>query len=574
MITRILRQKGYPDKMAVEIETIAEEKTKSRLRLLIIFRVIIMTLFLGVAIFIDIKKTGFPVSVRTLNFLYFLIAATYLFSIGYIILLKIVKNLRLNIYLQLTADVLLTTLIVYITGSLRSNYSVLYPLIIIYSVIFLGRYGGLIIASAAGIFYGLLLDFEFYGLIPPFITLERSYDLAAEDVFIRILVHIVSFYILAFLASFVVEQEKKTRFLLQEKESAFNQLDLLFRSIVESVDTGVMTINLQGIIKTFNRAAEEITGMALAAVENRFIADILPEFAPHFDGGLIKERTKSRMEIKVKGNKKKEIHLGCSVSPLKDKNNKQIGTIIIFQDLTEIKEMERNLEKSKRLALIGEMAAGLAHEMRNPLASITGSIELLGHGRNLDDTDKRLMQIIFRSRDRLDSFIRDFLLLARPIPTVREVVNVNEIMEDVLENIKLSGDWISDITVNCSFSEKTLAYANREQIRQIIYNLVLNAVQAMKERGVLAVETKPINEFDDGGVEITIADTGCGIEEKNINDVFEPFYTNKEKGTGLGLTIVGRIVAGYGGKIKIESIPNHGTKCIIWLPGKKEMTVG
>ena len=557
--------------MAADIEATAEEKTKSRLRLLIISRVIIITLFLGVAIFIDIKKTGFPVSVGTLNFFYFLIAATYFFSIGYIQLLKIIKNIRINIYLQLGVDIILTTVLVYITGSLRSNYSVLYPLIIIYSVIFLGRYGGLIIASAAGILYGLLLDFEFYKLIPHFFTVEHSYDFTAEDVFIRILVHIVSFYILAYLASFVVEQEKKTRFLLQEKESAFNQLDRLFRSIVESVDTGVMTINLQGIIKTFNRAAEEITGFELAGVANRQLADILPEFVPYFNGGLIKESNKSRMEIKIRGAQKKEIHLGCSISPLKDKNDKQIGTILIFQDLTEIKQMEETLEKSKRLALIGEMAAGLAHEMRNPLASITGSIELIKQVRNLDETDERLMQIIFRGRDRLESFVRDFLLLARPIPATRELVDVNEITEEVLENIKLSGDWMNEITINCIFAEKMIAYANKEQIRQVIYNLVLNAVQAMKEGGVLTIKIQLIKHLNQEGVEITITDTGCGIEEKNLNQIFEPFYTKKDKGTGLGLTIVGRIVDGYGGRIKIESVLNQGTSCTVWLPGKKEI---
>jgi two-component system sensor histidine kinase PilS (NtrC family) len=556
--------------MTLDIETSTEEKTKSRLRLLIISRLVIISLFLGVAIFIDIKKTGFPVSVRTLNFIYFLIAATYFFSIAYILLLKIFKDLRINIYLQLAVDVLLTTMLVYITGSLNSNYSVLYTLIIIYSVIFLGRYGGLIIASAAGIFYGLLLDFEFYKLIPPISTVEHSYDFQAEDVFIRILVHIVSFYILAFLASFVVEQEKKTRFLLREKESAFNQLDLLFRSIVESVDTGVMTINLQGTIKTFNRAAEEITGFPLAHVENRPLGDIFPEFAPAFNAGIIKEQAKSRMEVIIKGKSQKNIHLGCSISPLKDKNDKQIGSILIFQDLTEIKLMEENLEKSKRLVMIGEMAAGLAHEMRNPLASITGSIQLLRQSLNLEDTDERLMQIILRGKDQLDSFVHDFLLLARPIPVTRELIAINEIMENVLENIRLSNEWRDGIIVNCTFAEKMTAFANREQIRQVIYNLVLNAVQAMTEGGVLSVAAQSKKQQDREGIEIRITDTGCGIEEKNLKDIFEPFYTNKDKGTGLGLTIVGRIVDGYGGRIKIESSINKGTSCSLWLPGNKE----
>jgi two-component system sensor histidine kinase PilS (NtrC family) len=444
-------------------------------------------------------------------------------------------------------------------------------LIIIYSVIFLGRKGGLIVASASGIFYGLLLDLEFYMLIPPISSVERDYTLNAGDVFVRILVHIVSFYILAFLASFVVEQEKKTRYLLEEKESAFNQLDLLFRSIIESVDTGVMTINLQGTIKTFNRAAEEITGFPLAGVENRKIADVFPELVQFFALEKIDQQIRNRMEVIVTGKKGKVINLGCSISLLKDKNDKQIGNILIFQDLSGIKLMEENLEKSKRLALIGEMAAGLAHEMRNPLASITGSIELLKQGLNLDGTDKRLMQIILRGKNQLESFVRDFLLLARPLPTSRELVDLNEVAEEVLENIKLTDDWTSAIKIVKVFSGEARAFADRKQVRQIIHNLVLNAIQSIEEDGVLSVETK-MAKLDDKKeyAEIKIADTGCGIEEKDLRKIFEPFFTNKDKGTGLGLTIVGRIVEGYSGKIKIESNINQGTVCVVWLPGKKE----
>jgi two-component system, NtrC family, sensor histidine kinase PilS len=559
--------------MTADIETSAEEKNKSRLRLLIIFRVVIITLFLGVAIFIDIKKTGFPVSVSTLNFLYFIIAATYFFTIAYILLLKIFKDFKINIYLQLAVDVLLVTMLVYITGSLRSNYSVLYTLVIIYSVIFLGRYGGMIMASAAGIFYGLLLDFEFYKVIPPISIVEHDSNFTAEDVFIRILVHIVSFYTLAFLASFVVEQEKKTRSLLQEKESAFNQLDLLFRSIVESVDTGVMTINLQGTIKTFNRAAEEITGFSLGAVKNRPIADIFPEFVTFFTAGIIKEKSKNRMEVMIKGKNEKKINLGCSISPLKDKQDEQIGSILIFQDLTDIKLMEETLEKSKQLALIGEMAAGLAHEMRNPLASITGSIELLRQSLKLRDTDERLMQIVLRGKDQLDNFVRDFLLLAKPIPVTHEIVDINAIAGEVLENIKLSRDWTSKIEIISSLDGKITTFANREQIRQALHNLALNAIQAMPEGGILSLATRSLQHHDKDVVEIKIKDTGCGIEEKKLAKIFEPFFTNKDKGTGLGLTIVNRIVDGYGGRIEIKSAINRGTICTVWLPGRQEIHI-
>lgn len=548
-----------------------EEKDKKRLRLLIIYRVVVITLFLGIAIYIDFNKKDFSASPSAIYLFYSIIVLIYIISIVYAFLLKFIKDLRFNIYLQLSIDVLLITFLVYFTGSASSNYSLLYTLIIIYSVIFLGRKGGLIVASASAISYGLLLDLQYYEIIPSFAFEGHDYKFTVGDVFVRILLHIISFYTIAFLASFVVEQERKTRHLLEEKETEFVQLDLLFRSIIESVDTGVMTINLQGLIKTFNRAAEEITGFSLRQIENRRIEEIFPEFNPFFSATNSSEHSKSRMEAIINGRRGKKIHLGCSISPLKDNNDKLIGDIVIFQDITEIKVMEDNLEKSKRLALIGEMAAGLAHEMRNPLASITGSIELLKQGVNLEETDKRLMQIVLRGKNQLDSFVRDFLLLARPIPVSRELVDLNEVIEEVFESMKLSKDWSGIIKIKKVFSDKAKTFANRVQVRQIINNLILNAIQAMPERGVLSVETELVKPDDKNEyAEMKITDTGCGIADDKLKKIFEPFFTDKEKGTGLGLTIVGRLVEGYGGKIKIESSVNIGTTCTVWLPVKKK----
>ena len=276
---------------------------------------------------------------------------------------------------------------------------------------------------------------------------------------------------------------------------------------------------------------------------------------------------KSRREVKIVGRDETKVHLGCSFSSLKDNYGKQIGHILIFQDLTEIKRMEENLEKSKRLAFIGEMAASLAHEMRNPLASITGSIQLLGQNARMEETDKRLMQIIMRGKDQLDNFVRDFLLLARPVPEVREQINVDEVAEEVIENIKMLNEWTEDIKILRAFSGQNKAYANKEQIRQVIQNLMLNALQAMEGTGNLFLEIKTVNLEDRKEyTAIKVTDDGCGIEEKDLKNVFEPFFTNKVKGTGLGLAIVSRIVDGYGGKINIESQINQGTSVTVMLP--------
>jgi two-component system sensor histidine kinase PilS (NtrC family) len=467
---------------------------------------------------------------------------------------------------------MLITGLVYATGGVSSIYSVLYPLVIIYAVLFLEKRGGLIIATFSSILYGLLMDLEYYRIIHPiYSTTFYKHDLGGAYVFSQIAIHVLSFYIIVFLASFVVEQEKKTRILLAEKETAFDQLGLLHRSIIESVDTGIMTINLQGMIKSFNRAAEEITGFSFAEVDNRNILELFPPFR-EIQEKITKEdhksSTRNRYNMEFTGNDDRKLILGCSVSNLRDHKGKRIGDIVIFQNLTSIIKMEKSLEKSRRLAIIGEMAAGLAHEMRNPLASLGGSIQILKKDLNLNPVDERLMQIVLRGKEQLDNIIKDFLLLARPSPGKKEAVVIKEIIEDIVESIKLVPDWNDNIEISLSLSDYESIQANRTEMKEVLWNLILNAVQAMNDGGVLTIETKNILSGDATGeyLELKIGDTGYGIDEKNMDMIFEPFFTTKESGTGLGLAIVNRIVEGYGGTIRFENSGGSGTTCVVVFP--------
>jgi two-component system sensor histidine kinase PilS (NtrC family) len=523
-----------------------------------------------VTTFIKFQKTEiFPE--KALTSLYVLCAITYFLSLSYLLLLKFVKKNRFNIYIQALTDVALITFLVYITGGISSIYSVFYPLVIIYSVLFLEKRGGLIIASASGILYGLLLDLEYYGIIHPINAIAvHDYALGAGYVFSRIFIHLLSFYIIGLLASFVVEQERRVRTLLAEKETAFDQLDLLHRSIIESVETGIMTINLQGRIKSFNRAAEQISGFTFADVENRNIVEVFPGFAEVQE--KIKEdddkrSSKDRYNIEFARDKNNKLILSCLVSTLKDSTGKRIGDIVIFQDITSLIEMEEALEKSKRLAIIGEMAAGLAHEMRNPLASLSGSIQILKRDLQLNALDEKLMQIILRGKDQLDHIIRDFLLLARPATGDRERIFIKEIIEGVMESIQYLPDWNNDIRVRLELSDNLSIYANRTEIREVVWNLVINAVQSMPEGGELSLETRKIHDGANGeSLEMQVSDTGYGIDEKYLDRIFEPFFTTKERGTGLGLAIVNRIIEGYTGRILIRRGIEKGTICMVSLP--------
>lgn len=545
-----------------------EENLKGKIKGLIISRVAMATFLLGIFIFLQIKAPDF-LTQQSISYFYGIIALIYLLSLVFSVLSRIFTNHRVHIYLQTMTDVVMITALIYVTGGIRSTYAVFYPLVIIYSVLYLGRNGGLITASAASIFYGLLIDLEYYRVITP-ISHPYIWEIpdTAGHVFLRIFVNILSFYLIALLASFVVEKEKKTRALLAEKESAFNQLDLLYRSIIESIDAGILTIDLEGRIKSFNRAAEHITGWSFTSVENHRLQDIFPAWKElsvnsfNDDNGSIK----GRFEMPAVVIQDRRLILGCALSALRDNSSQKIGDILIFQDLTKVKEMEAVSERNRRLAFVGEMAAGLAHEIRNPLASISGSIQMLMKESSMGTTEGRLMQVIMRGKDQLEGFVKDFLLLARHNRGPHHEVLIGGVIGEVLEAARVMPDWNSNIEISDTLEEGCAIKGNREEMRQLIWNLILNAAQAMPEGGRLAVGVRKKNLETHEGLEIIVADNGVGITDENKKMIFEPFFTTKERGTGLGLAIVMRIVNSYGGNLLLESTSGIGTKFVIWFP--------
>jgi len=533
-----------------------------------LLRVVVVTFPLGVAAFIQIKGTH-PLLFRSIPHVSAIIIVTYILSLLYIFILKRSKSLKINIYIQAFCDVVVITMLVYVTGGIESVYSVLYQFVIIYSALFLARRGGLIAASASSLFYGALLDLEFYRVLSAY-GATADYNFSAGYVVSRIFIHIVSFYIVAILVSFIVEQEKRSRSLLTEKESEFDQLDLLHKSIIEHVNAGIVTIDLKGNIKLFNRTAKEISGYSFSDVESKSIENIFPGFFETLEkmksekpeGELI-----SRGEINILNRQEREIVLGFSVSSLMGSTDERIGDIVIFQDLTSTKEMEKAVEKSKNLALIGEMAAGLAHEIRNPLTALSGSIQLLKKNLNLEKTDARLMQIVLRGRDQLENLISNFLLLARPNLSDREQIDLNGIIDDVIESARYSSDWKESIKIEKDSIENAGIFGNKTEVKQMLWNLVLNAVQAMPDGGTLKLTISAgTSNNGDECLWISIGDTGCGIEKDRESKIFTPFYTTKESGTGLGLAIASRIVESHGGGIKIESEEGKGTICKVFIP--------
>jgi len=555
------------------VSSLWDEDSASRLYWLVITRMIILFVLLVSAVFMASRIVE-PFAVASLRLFYGLITISFLSSLIYLLLIRKIRRVAFHIYLQSLLDVFLITGLVYVTGGIRSVYPVLYPLVIIYSVIFLGQRGGLLAASAASIFYGLFVNLEFHGFIqslqlqPEAMTPDNRTEFG-DYVFFRVLIHILSFYLIAILASFVVSREKQARRLLREKEHAFAELDSLHRSIIESVQTGILTVDLHDRVRSFNRAAEEITGLFSGDVLDKMIHDVIPEYAYIVKTSGSQEDTvrRRRVEIVIHGREKRPTVLGCALSPLKRDDGTQIGNILIFQDITKVKEMERAYEESRKMAFIGEMAAILAHEIRNPLASISGSIQVLRKTLKLSPVDDRLLQIILRGKDQLENFIKDFLILARPTVGVQEEIDVIAMLDDVLESVKYGPSWHEGIEIETAHPEHVLLTANRQEIRQLLWNLILNGLQALSDGGRMGIAIEASGDGDGRRwVEMRFSDQGRGIEEKDLEKIFDPFFTTKEQGTGLGLAIVHRIVSGCGGDIHVDSKVGEGTVFTVKIP--------
>jgi two-component system sensor histidine kinase PilS (NtrC family) len=549
----------------------------SKIKWLMLIRTLMVTLLLGAAGVVQTRASHlFPYSSST--YLYGLIAFTYFLTLIYALLLPRIRNLQPFAYVQISIDILFVTFFIYLTGGIESIFSWVYIPVIIGASIILYRRGGLYAASASSILYGTLLDLEFYGIIPssgphfsPLSTTQSGY------VFYLIAINIIAFYIVALLSASLSEQIRQKEEELRERLIDYSQLEQLYKHIVQNVPSGLVTVDGEGRLTSFNRTAEEITGYKLEEIYQQSVGDIFPRildlsqstgWSP--DQGWEKLRF-SRWETKFEKKEGGSLTLGFSASPLKDSEGQEIGSILIFQDLTQLREMEEELKRRERLAALGSLAAGMAHEIRNPLASISGSIEIMKEELGESSSHNQLMNIVLREVACLNSLVADFLLFARPAPPGKEVMNLNEVIEEILKMFSNSPDCHAGIRINKSFQDPVTLRADAQQIKQVFWNLLINAAQAMPQGGDLTVETRsrlPILDHPDQPpqCEITVSDTGAGIAENEIGKIFDPFFTTKENGTGLGLSIVHRIVENCGGKVWVRSQVGRGTTFTIYLP--------
>jgi two-component system sensor histidine kinase PilS (NtrC family) len=546
-----------------------------RLQKLMFLRVIFVSLLLGATIVIQVReaKTEFG-TIQTYHYL--LIASIYFLTFVYAVLLKRLHNLVAFAYGQLVMDTVVVTAIIYTTGGIESIFSFLYLLTIINGSIILYRKGGMITASCCSILYGLLLDLHYYGLIAP---LGSRVDYAAayqsSYIFYLILVNIAAFYLVAFLSSYPSELARKSRVELKERQADIAKLEALNEWIIRSITSGLITLDDRGSIILFNPGAEVIFGINSSEAIGKNLGDLMPFLNGHLEKDPEKAfrgkaRAGSFFDLPFLRQDGATLFLRCSLSPLNLPGGGEGGQILFFQDVTELKRIEEEMKRVEGLALIGQLAAAIAHEIRNPMASISGSIQMLKESLDMDDVRNRLMDIVLREINRLNSLISDFLVFARPKEATFQEFDLSRLIMDSLELFKNSNKWTGNLFVKTDFEDNLRIHSDPEQVKQILWNLFLNAAEAMSRGGTLYVSAEIIQSPDHQGAvkeeaRITIRDTGAGFSAKALNHLFTPFFTTKEGGSGLGLATVRRIVEGLKGSVAGRNHPEGGAEVIVCL---------
>jgi two-component system, NtrC family, sensor histidine kinase PilS len=536
-----------------------KDEYHARFRLLTLSRLFLATFLLGSLIFFQIRYSIYSFK---LAYLYFFLVSVYILSAIYWYQARKRLNQSLFTYLQIGVDIFLVTFLVHLTGGIDSGFSILYHLIIIYSSIILYRRGGYLSASMASIFYGGMLDMQYYNVF----FFVRSANFTAMQVLYLVSVNILSFYTVAFLSSYLSERLRKASQELREKSIDFDDLRVLQDHILRSVGSGILTMELTGRISSWNPAAEQITGYSHSEIRQKWqevFGESIKSLFGHTDD--LKERPfHFQGEIKIKDGGRAV--LGMTASLLKDDRDAVRGIILVFQDITRLVEMEEQVRRQDRLATVGSLAAGIAHEIRNPLASLSGSIQVLQAELDVQGDNRRLMEIVLRETDRLNAIITEFLEYARPTPAGDEQIVLSSLVDETVTLLRNSREFRETIKIICNLDQYAIVLGDPRRLRQVFWNLLINACQAIPDSGEISVSVEQRSEAGEDMAVITVADTGMGIGQESQKKIFDPFFTTKQGGTGLGLAIVHRIIDEHGGSLTVKSEPEKGSSISIRLP--------
>lgn len=532
-----------------------------QLKRLMLFRVVMITTLLLVAIYVEsVSETLLAV-----NPLYFLIAATYALTLGYVIGLRVLPRLEVLIYVQVILDLLVITGLVYLTGGAgtRLGFMLLYPISVLSGSVMLYRGRGLILAAAATVFYAAMI----WGVRSGRLTTPLLSDI--PDVPIRhlsysVFVTGVACATVALIGSYLAENLRHVGQKLEEAAEQVADLRELNLVVVNSINSGLMTVDLSGHILHVNEFGQSILGLSDADLRGRLVREVFESvlLEPSSLRARAAHRGLARLDLVYRHPDATARDLGVSVSPLATADPMRRGYLLIFQDLTDIRRLEREGRLREKLAAVGEMAAHLAHEIRNPLGSISGSAQVLMSEANMSAEQERLLGIITRESKRLSDTLNQFLYQTRSTLN-RSPVDLGRLIAEAITLLRNGPEVGPDHAVDFEADEGPhVCMADPDQILQVFWNLTRNALEAMPSGGRLSVRLSTQAEE----VVLSFRDQGRGMAREEQRRVFEPFQSGSPMGTGIGLAIVYRIVREHSGDITVRSTPARGTDVEVRLP--------
>lgn len=521
----------------------------------VILRVVFTTVLLGSGAVIyygrGARKEAFYLAV--------IVAVIYFLSLIALLLQTLYQRYpRIFKITQLVFDLALASIVIFVTGGKSSPFIFLYVLIIIYSSIVLNKAASYVTALISGLVYVLIV---FYQIrietpLPEGQSILSSVSKWGEIGLVSTYFHLTGFLLVAILSGYLSDRFRAAGRELGESERSLRILQNLHQNIIESLTSGMITLDLEGRIISINRTGLEILGIN---GEDRILGKDLGQFM----SGLHLEAlvSKKREQMLYTAPDGRMVTLGFSTSELKDTEDKTQGYIIIYQDLTEVKELEDRLRTSEKMALLGQLAAGLAHELRNPLSAISGAVEILGSDVKPTEENLRLVRMATQEVERLNLLVEDFLILTMPIQKLTTQVDLGLIISDTVESFAKTIRR-GNIEIINQVEKGIYVQADSYRLKQAVWNLLLNSVDAMPIGGLIMIKSRT----EDNSAIIEISDEGKGVDENFISRIFEPFFTTKEVGTGLGLAIVQKVIEGYNGNINVISSRGNGATFVITLP--------
>ena len=552
------------------------DSLERRLVALMAARLALALLSLLITLAVD---TSFDLGIEDWRGLYGTVALAFVATALYGVALPRVRHKRRFAAMNVATDIGIVSALVHFSGNADTVFAFLYLLVAVYGALLFERRGALAVAGLASLAYGgVLAAGRWLGPVP-----DSAAALPLAMMIGAWVMHSLATIAAAALASVLSGELRRTGEALRQRTHDLDRLWKLHRHTVESLMSGLLTTDPEGRITSFNPEAERITGLRAHEALGRDVERVIPGVsAQAIQRAGSRRGARSRVRISYRSSRGGS-WLGVAAYVLRDDEGRPSGHVVIFQDVSDVVEMERDLRRSERLAAVGELSASMAHEIRNPLAAISGAIQMLqrdGGGGRGGEQSQRLMDIVLRETDRLNRLLTEFLEYARPGPLRREPLLLEETLAEVLAIFDPSRP--EAIAVGVAIEPGLRLRADPGQLRQLLWNLLLNAAQAMPEGGSIEVEARssgPPQErpgggrndgMEEGWIELGVRDGGVGIPAEVLDRIFDPFFTTKPGGTGLGLATVHRIVEEHGGSIRVQSAAGKGTSFHVRLPRDAE----